>query len=424
MKWFVPQRDRRIVPGVALRVTVADAGRLTDRVGLGVLTRVVGRDLVDEVLIATGRVEQRRRLLPARVVVYFVLALTLFFDDAYEEVMAKLVSGLRFLRSWEHDWQVPAAPALCKARARLGEEPLEELFRRVAVPLAGPGCPGAWLAGRRVMAIDAVEIDVPDTADNEAVFGRRRTNTGEQGPYPRAKILAVAECGTHAVIAAHIGAVDQNDRILARALLADFESGMLVIADRGFFGDELWCQAAQTGADLLRRVMAPLKLPVVQQLPDGSYLSRLTGKSERQRLRRHHRRGLDTAAEGLAVRVVEYEITDRDAEPGPIRLITTLLDPDHISAAELAAAYVHRWEIETSFAEIETRQRGSFRVLRSQSPAMVRQEIWGLLITHYAIRELMYHTADFDSVDPLRPSVLRTLRVVRRHVTGQGGFSP
>lgn len=130
-------------------VQVEVAGRLTDRVGLGVLTRVVGPDLVDEVLAGTGRVEKRRRLLPARVVVYFVLALTLFFDDAYEEVMRKLVDGLRFLRSWDDGWQVPTSPALCKARARLGEEPVRELYRRVAVPLAGAGTPGAWLAGRR-----------------------------------------------------------------------------------------------------------------------------------------------------------------------------------------------------------------------------------------------------------------------------------
>ncbi|WP_155240421.1 transposase domain-containing protein [Nocardia seriolae] len=172
------------MPGLALREASAETGRLTDRVGLRVSTRVVERDLVDEVLIDTGRVEQRRRLMPARVVVYFVSALTLFFDDACEEVRAKLVDGLRFPRSWEQRWQMPTATALCKARTRLGEEPLEELFRRVAVPLASAGCPGAWLAGLRVMAIDAVEMDVPDTGDNEAVFGRRRTSTGEDGPYP------------------------------------------------------------------------------------------------------------------------------------------------------------------------------------------------------------------------------------------------
>ncbi|MFJ9371696.1 IS4 family transposase [Nocardia sp. NPDC101769] len=401
------------------------SGRLTDRIGLGVLTRVVDRDLVDEVLAETGRREKRRRLLPARVVVYFVLAMTLFFDDAYEEVMRKLVDGLGFLRSWDEDWQVPTSPALCKARARLGEEPVRELYRRVAVPLAGAGTPGAWLAGRRVMAVDGVQMDIPDTAGNEEAFGRGKTHQSLDDPYPKVKIVGLAECGTHAIVDAEIGAVDTDEREITRPLLASFEPGMLVIADRGFFSHEFWREAADTGADLLWRVQSGLKLHVVQGLPDGSYLSRLMTAVERQRIRRHHSRGLDTIPEGVTVRVVEYEITNREGDaPGPIRLITTLLDPDEVTAAELAAAYHYRWEFETSLAEIETRQRGSYRLLRSQSPAMVRQEIWGLLTTHYAIRELMHRAADVDGSDPLRLSFIRTLRVVRRHVTGQAGFSP
>jgi hypothetical protein len=173
--------------------------RLTDRIGLGVLTRLVHRDLVDEVLAETGRTERRRRLLPARVVVYFVLAMTLFFDDAYEEVMRKLVEGLRFLRSWDEHWQVPTSSALCQARARLGAEPMRELYARVARPLAGAGTPGAWLGDLRVMAIDGVQLDVPDTADNEEAFGRG-VSQGLDAPYPKVKVLGLGECGTHAVI--------------------------------------------------------------------------------------------------------------------------------------------------------------------------------------------------------------------------------
>ncbi|MCC3332039.1 IS4 family transposase [Nocardia abscessus] len=400
-------------------------GRLTDRIGLGVLTRVVHRDLVDEVLVETGRLEKRRRLLPARVVVYFVLTMTLFFDDAYEEVMRRLVDGLRFLRSWDEDWHVPSSPALCKARARLGEEPVRQLFRRVAVPLAGPGTPGAWLAGRRLMAIDGVQMDIADTIDNEAEFGRGRTREELDAPYPKVKVVGLAECATHAIVDAEIGALDTDERELARPLLDGLVAGMLVIADRGFFSHELWRDAAATGADLLWRTQSKVNLPVIQELPDGSYLSRLTNRAERQRIHRSRLAGKDTPLEGITVRVVEYEITNRDNDQrGPIRLITTLLDPATVSAAELAAAYHARWEFETSLAEIETSQRGSYRVLRSHSPAMVRQEVWGLLTTHYAIRELMYSAADFEGCDPLRLSFIRTLRVVRRHVTGQAGFSP
>ena len=398
--------------------------RLTDRIGLGVLTRLVHRDLVDEVLADTGRTERRRRVLPARVVVYFVLAMTLFFDDAYEEVMRKLVQGLRFLRSWDDDWQVPTSSALCQARARLGAAPIHELFARVARPLAGAGTPCAWLGDLRVMAIDGVQLDIPDTAENEEEFGRGFSQ-GLDAPYPKVKVLGLGECGTHAVIDAHLGGVLVDERELARPLLASVEPGMLVLADRGFYSRTFWDEASVTGAQLLWRVQSSLKLHVVTDLADGSYLSVLLTDIERQRIRRHRARGLSTVPQGATVRVVEYDITNRDSQGGlPIRLITTILDPEVASAAELAAVYHQRWEFESSLAEIETRQRGSYQVLRSHSPEMVRQEIWALLLTHYAIRALMYEATDPDGLDPLRLSFIRTLRIVRRHVTGQAGFSP
>ncbi|MDT5313197.1 MAG: hypothetical protein QOE74_2217, partial [Mycobacterium sp.] len=363
--------------------------RLTDRVGLGVLTRLVHRDLVDEVLADTGRTERRRRLLPARVV-YFVLAMTLFSDGAYEEAMRKLVDGLRFLRSWDEDWQLPTSSALCQARAGLGAEPIRELYARVARPLAGAGTPGAWLRDWRVMVIDGVQLDVPDTADNEDAFGRG-VSQGLDAPYPKVKVLGLGECGTRAVVDAHLGSVLVDERELARPLLASIEPGMLVLADRGFYSRAFWDEAADTGAQLLWRVQSSLKLHVVTQLTDGSYLSVLLTDIERQRIRRHRARGLHTVPRGPTVRVIEYDITNRETHSGsPIRLITTLLDPEQASAGELAAVYHQRWEFESSLAEIETRQRGSYRVLRSQSPEMVRQEIWALSLTHYAIRALMW----------------------------------
>lgn len=399
--------------------------RLTDRIGLGVLTRLVHRDLVDEVLAQTRRTERRRRLLPARVVVYFVLAMTLFFDDAYEEVMRKLVDGLRFLRSWDDDWQVPSSSALCQARARLGAEPLRELYDRIARPLAGAGTPGAWLGDLRVMAIDGVQLDIPDTADNDHEFGRGARLGDLEPPYPKVKVVGLAECGTHAVIDAHIGGARTGERDLARPLLANLEPGMLLLADRGFYGREFWEEAADTGAQLLWRVQVPMQLPVITELTDGSYLSVLMSPSEYQRRRRLMSRGENITPQGTQVRVIEYDIANRETQSGsPIRLITTIFDPQIASATELAAVYHQRWEFESSLAEIETRQRGSYRVLRSHSPDMVRQEIWALLLTHYAIRALMYEASDPDGHDPLRMSFIRTLRIVRRHVTGQAGFSP
>lgn len=264
----------------------------------------------------------------------------------------------------------------------------------------------------------------PDTADNEDEFGRG-VSLGLDAPYPKVKVLGLGECGTHAVIDAHLGPVLVDERDLARPLLASFTADMLVLADRGFYSREFWQEATASRAHLLWRVQSTLKLHVVTELADGSYLSvLLTPPIERQRIRRHQSRGLTTVPHGPITRVIEYDIPNRDtdASPSPIRLITTILDPEVAPAGELAAVYHQRWEFESSLAEIETRQRGNYRVLRSHSPEMVRQEIWALLLTHYAIRALMYEAAGPDGFDPLRLSFIRTLHIVGRPITGQAGF--
>ncbi len=182
-----------VVPGI----------RLTDRIGIGILTRLIDRDLVDDVLAETGRVEQRSRLLPARVVVYYVLGLCLFFGDAYEEWMRLLVAGLHFTGAWQKAWQVPTTGAISQARQRLGAAPLQLLFERVAVPCAQRGTPGAWLGSRRLMAIDGFVLDIPDTKENDAAFGR---SGGEKNPapFPQVRLVGLGECGTHAIVAARL----------------------------------------------------------------------------------------------------------------------------------------------------------------------------------------------------------------------------
>jgi Insertion element 4 transposase N-terminal len=272
---------------------VGSGVRLTDRIGIGVLTRVVSRDLVDEVLAQTGRVERRRRLLPARVVVYYVMALCLFFGDAYEEVMRKLVGGLQFLRVWDQQWTVPSASALCQARQRLGEEPMRALFDRVAQPMTAAGSGRGWYAGRRVLALDGVIIDVPDTAENADEFGRTGNHLSD-GPYPQARIVTLLECGSRAVLAAEIGSCRTGERELAQGLLDRLgelgpEEHTLVLADRGFYGYEFFQAAART-TDLLWRVNRRITLPVRQSLPDGSYLSALAPKSMHGMVARGQRR--------------------------------------------------------------------------------------------------------------------------------------
>lgn len=399
------------------------AGRLSDYLSLGVISRIYRRDLVDEVIAETRSKEKRDRLLPARLVVYYVIALALFFGDAYEEVMRRMVGGLRFVSAWERHWHVPTPSALCQARQRLGEAPLRRLFERTAAPLATPATIGAWLHRWRLMAIDGVTLDVPDTPDNEAAFGRPSSRTGQGGAFPQVRVVGLGECGTHAVIAAEPGPISTGERELAHTLLADLDGEMLVIFDRGFYSYDFFTAAAQTGADLLFRVTATLKLPVLERLPDESYLSAVTPKGISTPTTLGEAQWRAAKRQAIIVRVVEYQITDRDSAE-VYRLITTITDWQAALAPDLAAAYHQRWEFEIALDEIETHQIAHSRVLRSKSPEMVRQEIWGILLAHYAIRALMVEAAHDADIDPDRLSFIRSLRVIRREADGSADFPP
>lgn len=402
--------------------------RLTDRISVGVLTRVVPRHLVEEVLVYVGRKEQRSRLLPAHVVVYYVLALALFFGEAYEEVMRRLVGGLRFLKNWEKVWKVPSTSAISQARARLGAAPLEELFHRVAVPLARPGTRGAWFRSWRVMAIDGVILDVPDTPENNTEFQHSGGGKGESA-FPVVRVVGLGECGTHAIVSAALGTWTTNEQTLVPSLLPDLEPDMLVLADRGFYSHKLFQAITQTGAAVVFRATSKLLLPVLQVYPDGSYRSVILDPEYQSRIRKRAKRAGDDAhavldAAGTSCRVVEYMIPDRGDDTETFCLITSILDWEDAPAYELAALYHERWEFELILDEIEIHQLGHDRVLRSKTPEMVKQEIWGILLAHYAIRHLMHEAADTADIDPDRLSFIRSLRLIRRQITGQADFPP
>lgn len=403
---------------------------MTDRISLGVLAEVASRDLIEDVLVETGRLEKRKRLLPAHVMVRFCQAMTLFWEDDYEEVMCKLVESLRDMRSWSDAWQVPTTSAITQARARLGWEPLRELFDRCAVPVAQPGTKGGWLAGRRLMAIDGFTLDVPDTPANAEEF--QRPGSGDQaGAFPQVRVVAIGECGSHAIVAAAVDGCRVGEQTLAQRLAVDLSPDMLVIADRNFYSFSMWRRYRDSGADLLWRVKAGLRLPVLRILADGSYLSMiaqpdLTGT--------HRERLLSAAVDGEhldpdiahIVRVIEYEVPDRAGNGSGelLCVMTSILDPDDVPASELAAAYHERWEVENMFDELKTHQRGPARILRSKSPDMVKQEVWAFLLTHYSIRHLMCRAADEADIDPDRLSFMRALRIIRRQVTRSAEFSP
>jgi hypothetical protein len=386
--------------------------RLSDRIAIGVLTTAFPPSLVDDVLAQTGRVEQRNRLLPARVVVYFVLAMCLFSGQGYEEVARLLTAGLHERRRWRSGWRAPSTAAIWKARARLGVQPVKELFCVVCQPVATRQTTGAFYRDWRLTAIDGTTFDLPDTTANVEAFGRPpRSGRGEQAVgYPQIRVVGLVECGTHVVFDAAIGALRTGEHALAREVFASLRPGMLLLADRGFFGVDLWQSAAATGADLLWRVRKDIVLPVIEQLPDGSYLTEIFDQRDI-----HHTRA------GVRVRAVEYTIAGHD---GVYRLITTILDPAKAPATELAAQYAQRWEFESTLDEIKTHLGGSHLVLRSQHPDGAEQELYGFLLVHHAIRHLIHQAATEAGHDPDRISFTRSLRVARRQVTDQAAFSP
>jgi hypothetical protein len=394
-------------------------------VSVGVLTRVFPPGVVDEVIEAAGRTEQRHRSLPARVMAYFAIGMGLYSEGSYEDVLAQLTDGLSWASGWAQQYPLPSKSAIFQARQRLGSQPLVDLFARVAAPLGGPDTPGVWVAGRRLVAVDGTCLDVADTPANDEHFGRAGVAKGEKAAFPMARVLAVAECGTHAIFAAHVGAYTESEASLARELLpAALEPGMLLTADRGFFSYALWRRAVATGADLLWRIRTDRSGPKpehVQDLPDGTWLARLVRKTP----------AAERNAEPMLVRVIDYTLDDgrdedaRDGAAGTVyRLFTTLLDPEHAPAVDLASAYAQRWEIESAFDELKTHQRGPRVVLRSKSPELVLQEIWGHLCCHYAIRSLMAHAADHAGHDPDRVSFTAALRIVRQTISQQGAFPP
>jgi hypothetical protein len=390
--------------------------RLSDHISLGVLTRVFPPDLVDRVVAEAGRTQVRHRLLPARVVVYYVLALALFSQASYEEVMRNLIEGLSWSTGWAASWRMPSKVALSKARARLGPEPLKALFEAVATPLGTPATRGAFYRGWRLMAIDGTCVDLADTEGNDAAFGRPGSGRGQGvGAFPQVRMVGMAECGTHALVDVATGPYREAETTLAAQVLRAAHPGMLLMADRAFFGFKLWRQAGQTGADLLWRARSDLNLAVEEVLEDGSYLSRV------YEIVNNKRRG-----EGIPIRVIVYAIDDpgRPQVKDRYRLLTTILDPDAAPARDLAVLYAQRWEFETALDELKTHQRGARVVLRSKLPEGVTQELYGMLCVHYAIRWLMHAVALDVGADPDRLSFIRTLRVARRTTASHPGFSP
>lgn len=377
------------------------------------MTEHIPRAIVEKILAETGRESIRRRKLPAYLLVYYVIALGLMVSVSAREVLRRLVGEVRdqFPNSKA---MIASRAAICKARQRLGVEPIRQLFEQVARPIARRATQGAWFKRFRLVAIDGSSLHLQDTPAIRRHFGKANAAKGKTSPLPLIRFVALCEIGTHVLFAARMAAWKISEVALARQLIDRLEPGMLCLADRLFYGFELWNQAVATGAHLLWRVQQGIPLPRLKTLSDGSYLSEVRPpKSDRLGHRTHR----------LSVRVIEFTVTvGRKREP--YRVITTLLDPRNARALELANLFAKRWGIETTLAELKTYLKGSGVMLRSQRLDLVEQDFYGLLLAHFGVRSIMDQAARQQSIPPTELSFIHAVRVVIRRLPEMVSFSP
>jgi len=377
--------------------------RITDYIGLGVVAKTFPVATVKSVLDATGRSSRRQRELPAHVVVYYVIALALYMQSSYREVLRCLLEGIQWLLNPTARIKVTGKSGISQARTRLGVEPLQQLHGQIVRPIATGAAKGAWYGGWRVVSLDGSTLEVADEDANDAAFGRPVAQRGKSA-FPQIRFVSLVENGTHVLFGTRMAGYGTSEIALAKGVLACLGPGMLCLADRYFFGFELWQQARATGSELLWRIRKNLRLPCEQRLTDGSYLSRIY-PSQKDRRRNTN---------GVVVRVLDYQLAGVAGAEPIYRLVTTILDPGKAPAPELAALYHERWEIETALDELKTHLRGARIILRSKRPDLVRQEFYGLLMAHFAIRGLMHEAALRGDEDPDRLSFVHAVRVIRR----------
>jgi len=396
---------------------IPKGSRITDHISLGVIAKFFPREKIDSVLAATGRASKRQRDLPGHVVIYYVIALALYMQVSYREVLRCLLEGIRWLQGPNGHIKVTGKSGISQARKRVGSEPLQVLHNELVGPIAVRGSKrttkGAWYRTWRLISLDGSTLDVADTKENELAFGRPKASRGQSG-FPQIRIVSLVENGTHVLFGSRMAGYNTGEITLTREVIGSLNKGMLCLADRNFFGYKLWKQAQETGADLLWRVKKNLKLPCLRRFRDGSYMSRIYASDKD---RRHDKDGID-------VRVIEYTLEGvPDAEP-LYRLITTILIPKEAPAKELAALYHDRWEIENAFDEFKTHLRGAKIVLRSKRPELVVQEFYGFMMAHFAIRGIMHEAALKANEDPDRLSYVHSVRVIRRKLISLAAFPP
>lgn len=381
----------------------------TQHLSLGVIALCFPAAAVQNAIEDCGKASRRVRDLPAAVVVYYVIGLSLFPAAGYESVLRWLLCGLQWLDCGT--FRVSSKAALSKARQRLGEQPLRKLFDQHAQPFGNPTLKGCYWRKHHLVVVDGSTVALQDTPANDEHFGRSSNQHGKAA-WPLARFVVLAEAGTHLIFRAELGRYNDSEVVLAEKVLVGLRKGMVCLADRLFPGLALWKKATATGAHMVWRAKIGLKLERIKTLPDGSWLA--TWKSES--------RGQEDRV-GVSVRVVEYRLKGGDGEI--FRLITSLLDPEEAPANELATLYPQRWEVELAIKESKQVLRTGQITLRSKMPELVKQEFWGLLMAHYIVRKMMAQAALEEDVDPDNLSYQSSVEIIRSSQTGPVlAFSP
>ena len=387
----------------------ASAGvTLLEKMAFGHLTNIFPLESVRDALAEHNRKTVRVRELPTELTVYLQILQGLYGERPQKEVLACTTEGLQYLFGTK-EFKLPSKAAISKRRSHVGWEPLKLLFDRCCKPLSKPGTKGSYYKNWLVTALDGTDFDLADTPENDKYFGRSQ-NQNSVGPYPKAHAVALMEVGTRTAIGLEIGVYRDSELTLAEKLIPTLSCRYLVLADRLFMSYDLFKEASDTGAALVFRARLDRKLDPVEYLNDGSFISMIypsEGPNRKQR--------------GIKVRAIEYEVVGSPSGE-IIRLITSILDPRDAPADDLATLYHERWEIETMLDELKTHLE--IKIVRSKTPNLVKQEIYGIFMAHYALKSVMHGAARRDDIDPDNVSFIHSVRVIRRAIISSGAFSP
>lgn len=382
--------------------------RMTDKVALGVFARIFPASAIKKALAAADKSSERNRDMPNHFVVYYAMLLAFFRDVSTGEVLRCMLEGLQLLLGKPLS-KVTGRSGISQARSRVSWQPLKYVFDELAVPLAEPGERGAFFQKKRIVGLDSTVFAVADSQDNREFFGLH----GDRAAYPQTRVTALVECGTHAFFAAHIAPIKTSEKTQAASenILKKLGPGIICIADRGFTGFALFKQASETGASLLWRVRKDVILEPEKAFADGSYTAKIYCHLDRRR------------ADGLTVRVIEYRVKNSENKE-VIRLITNILDPRSAKALDLSELYAQRWEFEMALDEMKTHMLGQARTLRSKTPDLVIQELYGGFMAHYCVRSVIHEAARLGDLDDDELSFTHSLRVIRRKLPMFGAFPP